>query len=445
MRAQHTGAAAGRAYRVVPLSPERRALWLVAVAVAVTAATGGLLRLYTDVHLGLPPFHGGIGFAVGLGTPGAVAIGAALVYALPAVAARARLAVLVLVAWAATAAWSVAVAGQRSWADLTYPLSTRWDYWQALPAARSLGPVAFLATYVDRLGTYPVHVQGHPPGMMVLLWGLDAAGLHGTGWAAAAIIAIGASTAPAVVLAVHWWGAAHAARQALPFLVLSPAVLFVATVADGVYAAVVAWAVALLVFATRRRGAVAQGAAVASGALMAAAVHLTYGVVPLLVALAVVVVSDGRSTRLLVPLVAGAAAVSAPFAVAGFWWWEGLAATRHWYAVGAASERPYTYFLVANLVAFAVMLGPAVIAALARRVPGDIAALVGAGVAAVAVADLSGLSKGEVERIWLPMMPWVTLAVVGLVRRSSAVEVRRWLAGGVTLTLGLQVLVAWPW
>jgi hypothetical protein len=176
---------------------------------------------------------------------------------------------------------------------------------------------------------------------------------------------------------------------------------------------------------------------------MGVGLHLSYGLVPLLAAMTVTVVVRRHRLRLL-PLVAvGLVAATAPFVAAGFRWWDGIAATRHWYAVGAASERPYVYFLGANLVAFAVMLGPGVVAALARRPPGDVVAFVGAGLAAVALADLSGFSKGEVERIWLPMMPWISLAVVGLVRRSPAV--RRWLAGGVTLTIVLQIFVAWPW
>jgi hypothetical protein len=227
--------------------------------------------------------------------------------------------------------------------------------------------------------------------------------------------------------------------------VLSPAVLFVATVGDGVFAAVAAWAVAALSLAGRNRGPAAAAAALASGALMAVGLHLSYGLAPLLVTMTVAVIFARRRWALLAAIAVGLAGATAPFVAAGFWWWDGLTATRHWYAVGAASERPYAYFVVANLVAFAVMIGPGVMAALARRPPTDVAAFVVAGIAAVVLADLSGLSKGEVERIWLPMMPWVSLAVVGLVRRSSMSEVRRWLAGTVGLTLALQIFVAWPW
>jgi hypothetical protein len=43
-----------------------------------------------------------------------------------------------------------------------------------------------------------------------------------------------------------------------------------------------------------------------------------------------------------------------------------------------------------------------------------LALLARAATAAVAAADLSGLSKGEVERIWLPFAPWVTVASAAL-------------------------------
>jgi hypothetical protein len=426
-------------------SPERQALWLLVAGVAVVVAVGGLLRLRTDLHLGVIPFHGGPGFGVGWGTPVALAVAAVLVAVLPAIGARVPFGLLPVTATVATIVWAVAVAAQRSLDALSYPLSTRWDYWQAVPAVRALGPRRFLATYVDRLGSYPVHVQGHPPGMLLFLWGLGAAGLHGRGWAAAAIIVVGATTPAAVLLTLRWRGADAAARAAFPFLVLAPAVLFVATVGDGVFAAVTAWAAALLAGAARRRCASAWISAGASGALMAVALHLTYGVLPLLVALTVTIVGGRRYWSLLIPVVCGLLGATAPFFAAGFRWWDGLAATRHWYAVGAASERPYAYFLVANLIAFALMLGPAVVAALSRRPPPDVVALVLAAIVAVVVADVSGLSKGEVERIWLPMMPWVSLAVVGLVRRSSPADVRRWLAAGAGLTLTLQIFVAWPW
>ena len=68
--------------------------------------------------------------------------------------------------------------------------------------------------------------------------------------------------------------------------------------------------------------------------------------------------------------------------------------------------------------------------------------LVGAALLAVALAGISGMSKGEVERIWLPFAVWVlpAAAVFGFPRRAS-----RWLALQVAFTIGLQTLVRSPW
>jgi hypothetical protein len=56
--------------------------------------------------------------------------------------------------------------------------------------------------------------------------------------------------------------------------------------------------------------------------------------------------------------------------------------------------------------------------------------LAGAGAAMVAAADLSRMSKAEVERIWLPFVPWLLLA--------TALLPERWRRRG----LALQVLAA---
>jgi hypothetical protein len=127
---------------------------------------------------------------------------------------------------------------------------------------------------------------------------------------------------------------------------------------------------------------------------------------------------------------------------AGFDWLRGLQGTRAAYHAGAAAHRPYLYFVVANLVVFAVMLGPAVVAALCRRLDAGVVPIVAASLAAVAVADLSGLSKGEVERIWLPFVPFVTIAATRLARRPGAAG---WLAAQTGTALVLQMSLDWPW
>jgi hypothetical protein len=145
----------------------------------------------------------------------------------------------------------------------------------------------------------------------------------------------------------------------------------------------------------------------------------------------------------------GVAAVVATFAAAGFWWLDGYEAVklRYYQPTEYGLLRPYEYWVWANLAALALVLGPAVIAGLRRAVqrpsaaPTAVLALVAAGVIAVLVADLSGLSKAETERIWLPFAIWITTATVLLPRASA----RWWLLGQAVLALVVNHLLLTVW
>jgi hypothetical protein len=62
-------------------------------------------------------------------------------------------------------------------------------------------------------------------------------------------------------------------------------------------------------------------------------------------------------------------------------------------------------------------------------------------VAAVALADLSGLSKGEVERIWLPFAIWLIVATALLPTSAR----RGWLIAQAALALAVNHLVLTVW
>jgi len=62
----------------------------------------------------------------------------------------------------------------------------------------------------------------------------------------------------------------------------------------------------------------------------------------------------------------------------------------------------------------ALAVGPAVVVALVRLRGRPWLALSPV-LAALLLADVSGLSKAEVERIWLPFYPWLTLATLAFV------------------------------
>ena len=138
---------------------------------------------------------------------------------------------------------------------------------------------------------------------------------------------------------------------------------------------------------------------------------------------------------------AGAAAVVAAFTLAGFSWLDGYAKVRVIYAASIAAARPYSYFVWANLAAVAFAIGPAGIAGLRRVVTRPVGPylVVVAAVAAMLLADLSGMSKAEVERIWLPFAVWTCLACAELPRP------RWWLAAQAVLALLVNHLLLTVW
>jgi methylthioxylose transferase len=76
-----------------------------------------------------------------------------------------------------------------------------------------------------------------------------------------------------------------------------------------------------------------------------------------------------------------------------------------------------------------------------RAVPLALLALAGAGTIAILVADLSGLSKSEVERIWLPFALWL-VPLAALLPRPS---VRWWLLAQAALALAVNHLLLTVW
>ncbi|MFI0374007.1 hypothetical protein ACH35V_39630, partial [Actinomadura sp. 1N219] len=189
----------------------------------------------------------------------AAVVAAAAVAALPVLAARLPWRALLPAAWAFAAAWTVALAAADGWDALTAPLDAPTEYPAGLAQLRP-DPLTWLDTFTERLGGYTTHVRGHPPLPVLVLWALEEAGLGGTGWAAAFIVAAGTSSAAAIAVTVRVLAGERAARAAVPFLVLAPLALWVATAMDAFFLAVAAWGTALLAVAAHRTGAHRTGA-----------------------------------------------------------------------------------------------------------------------------------------------------------------------------------------
>lgn len=406
-----------------------------AVSIPVLWLVGALLRYWTDVPLltGAEPFVGHWVVRTGPGVLAALALLVAVVRFGPALAARLPWRVLLLVSWVTTTAWAVALAALTSWDALVEPVRGEHEYLPAVPIAAA-DPAAFLAGFSADLPDYPIHVRGHPPGLVLLLVLLDRVGLGGAGWAAALFVLVGASAVPAVLITLRTLGLVRAdgpldgtaaeriARTVAPALVLAPAALWVATSADAFFAGVLAWGVALLALASDRgrRGAVRWTCAVAAGLLLGACPILSYGLLHMgLIALAPLILSR----RVAATAVAGVVTVGmvVAFGVAGFWVWDGVAATHEvWAPVGNA--RPYLYFLLVDLAVLGAIVGPAAVGGLTRlrRIDPVTRVVVGLALAAALSGALLGFERGEVERIWLPVAYWVVPAAIGL-RVSSHV------------------------
>jgi hypothetical protein len=427
------------------------ALGVWAAVIAAGRAWGlHLMAEGRNIVLFTPPVLGGYRPGPPGGLWAAATVAVALVVALPAVVPRLRWWSAVAVGTGSAALWWVALALVDGTDGLTRGLEWKADFASVLPGFAD-DPHGFLTGFTSTIQDYSIQVRGHPPGLPLVLVVLHRLGLQGPGWAAALCLASAAAGVVAVLVTVRAVAGEDTARRALPFLALAPAAIWIGVSFDALYIGPSAWCVALLVLALQREGRPMVALAVAGGLLGALTAMLSYGLVlvaciPIAVALASTTTRTSstrpRSWR---PLLIGAAVATATvfaFVAFGFWWFAGLAATREEYYV-LDLDRPYAYFFVNNLAAWALCLGPATFVAVARLRDHKLWLLVGGGLAAAALANLSGMSMGEVERIWLPFAVWVLPAGAVLATRRRSVHL--WLTAQAATALLLTAFISTNW
>ena len=374
-------------------------------------------------------------------------LAAAVIWHGPALAARLRWRRLLGVAYVAAVAWTVALALVDGWArGFAGRLTTPHEYLAEVPGVTDVPATlsGFTARILDfQPDSWTTHVAGHPPGALLVFVGLDRIGLGGGGWAALVCVLVGASVAVSVPVTVRLLGNEAAARAAVPFLVLFPGAVWMGVSADGLFAGVTAAGIAVLAASTTRLGIAGKGLAALAGLVLGFGCYLSYGLVLMaLPALAVLV-----AARRLAPLLwaaAGVATVVAAFTFAGFWWLDGYHTLVDRYYQGIASDRPYRYWVWANLACLTLSAGPAMAPVLRRlavsRFPGHLV-LPGAAAVAIVVADLSGMSKAEVERIWLPFAVWLPAAAALLPAGTR----RGWLAVQALTAVAVNHLLLTVW
>lgn len=408
------------------------------VAVAVVVPRWFQWPVHARTHdKGSPPLHAAWEPGVGWASLAPVAIAVLAVVWGPRLARTLSWRTLMAAASLASLAWMVSLALVDGVPGLTRVLGAGPEYLGSARAVDDIG--ATLQGFTDRIAQdhprrWPTHVAGHPPGALLFFVLLDRVGLGGDLAAALVVVGVAATIPVAVATTVRLLGAEQLARRALPFVVFAPSAVLLAVSADAVFTATAAWGLCALAAATQATRRVTMMAwAGGSGLLFGALVMMSYGL-PLVAFIAVGVLLTARTWRPLLPCAGAALTVVLVFSVAGFSWWEAFPVLRERYLVGLASVRPGQYWIWANLAALAISAGPALTTALGhlavgrRRAPRVILVLVGGAALAVLVADVSLMSKAEVERIWLPFVPWLLLATAALPRA--------WVRPALTLQVG---------
>lgn len=392
---------------------------------------------------------------MGWGTVPAILIGLAAVLWGQSLAQKLSWRRLTWATWATSFAWAFALAMIDGWQPgFAGRLTSKHEYLRQVPGITDI-PEA-VRTFASRIldfqpHSWITHVSGHPPGALLTFVWLDRIGLGGGAWAGLFCVLVGSSAAAAVLVTVRALSGEQTARLVAPFVAAAPTAIWIAVSADGYYAGVAAWGIALLAFAVRGTGRRAVFAGMCSGLLLGWAIFLNYGLALMaLPAVAVLICAPNRraATRAVLPAVGAALAVVAAFAVAGFWWFDGYTLVQQRYWQGIANNRPFQYWGWANLASVVCAVGLGTVAGIGRVF--DIAAikrrsgihlLVLAALTAILFADLSMLSKAETERIWLPFEVWLLAAGALLPVRSQ----RWWLGLNVIGALLINHFIFTNW
>jgi hypothetical protein len=427
-------------------------LALALVAAATLVITWGHWYDFGRLFAWAPPLFGHFVPHIGPGTPVVLVVAVLVVARGPELAARLPWRRLSLLGYGVAVVWTFGLAMIDGWQrGLAGQFTSSDQYLRDVPRITDIG--AMLHQFTSHIlryhsGTWVTQVSGHPPGALLVFVWLNRIGLGGGGWAGITCVLVGGLAAIAVPATVRAVADEATARTVLPFTVLFPGAINLGISADGLFTGVTSVGVLLLALSARRAVAARALLALGGGLVLGFGMFLSYGLV-LIAPIALVVCVLRRNWLGLVLATVGAGLVVAFFAATGFWWLDGYQLVTQRYFQDLGRSRPYDYWVWANLAALTLAVGPVLAPAL-RRAAVDpvrarrlrpVAGLVLAAALAVAVADKSGLSKAEVERIWLPFGVWLVSGAALL----PAMSRRWWLAGQAVTALAVGHLVLTSW
>jgi hypothetical protein len=415
-------------------------------------SAAGLLITYAAVRGGAQlgtrsaPFLGSYRFNLGLASVlGPAWATMVIVCSRRGVLEKLRWPVLLAAAWAASLAWSLALALVDGAAGLTRSLENT-DNYQPDVAAVGDHVFAYIHRFTSDAAQHSNAARGHPPGPVLLLWLLHKIGLNQEIYLALVICGLGALIAPLTMVAVRGVCGELAARRYAPVLVLATYAVWVAVSVDATVAVLGAAMMAMGVHASARTGWRAGLWALGCGITLGVAALFSYAA-PWL-GLSVVCVYFARR-RALLNVATGVGALIPVWLAhrAGFDWIDGLLVARADYAARIEPNRSAVWWGGISLVVLLLAAGPPLIrsARRYRNTPGW-PFLVGAGVA-VAFSVLFGLSRGGAEAAWLPFFPWLTVAAVAPTTQGGKIPPSPLLLVGVgaVTAIVIEAVLATPW
>jgi methylthioxylose transferase len=356
---------------------------------------------------------------------------------------RAFLASAVAFGWA----FAMTLAVEGSFGALTARFAQAGNYWSQVPVVERLGPRAFAAAYPDLfVSQNPLtHAAVHPPGALLSLWALSRLTGESIGLVCATVVLIGCLGAvPTYFIARRAYGE-RAARWASLLFVCCPGILLYAVSMDAVFVTVTAIALVALLQAPR-----SDAWAFGAGLFTTVALCFTFGALalaPLFLGILLMARKDAP-TGVLARRAAlvGAGVIVAAVAVRASLSIDLIADLRSVIKAQSLFDqlggRPYRYWVWADAAAFFLSAGTGLTALFAaevvvrwrRRSPGLEAALLGT----IVLFSVSGLNRGETDRIWLLFVPVLCAAAASSARE---VEVRWVAAAGLAQALVIQCLL----